>query len=69
MYNKVKHKLCKIYEVCSKSIKTKAVFTKAEMNNEWNINFLQNSLFVQRVFHLLKSTEIVLLKAMPLFFS
>ena len=25
-----------------KSIKTEAVFTKIEMNNEWNFNFLQN---------------------------
>ena len=27
----------------SKSIKTEAVFTKADMSNEQNINFLQNS--------------------------
>ena len=26
-----------------KSIATKAVYTKAEMNNEWNINFLKNN--------------------------
>ena len=26
-----------------KSIETEAVFTKTGMNNEWNINFLQNS--------------------------
>ena len=30
----------------------KIVFTKTEMNNEWNLDFLQNSLLsVQRVFH------------------
>ena len=29
--------------MCSKSIKTKIVFTKLEMNNEWNIHFLPNS--------------------------
>ena len=32
-----------IYEACSKSIKTEAIFTKIEMNNEWNVNFLQNT--------------------------
>ena len=31
------------YEVCSKIIKTEAVFIKREMNDEWNVNFLQNS--------------------------
>ena len=30
-------------EVCSKSIETEAIFTKTVLNNEWNINFLQNS--------------------------
>ena len=30
--------------VCSKSIETKAVFTEIEMNNEWNINFIQKVL-------------------------
>ena len=34
--------LTKLYEVYWKSIKTKAAFTKTEMNNEWNIHFLQN---------------------------
>ena len=32
-----------IYKLCSKTIPTQAVFTMIEMNNEWNINFLQNS--------------------------
>ena len=32
-----------IYEMCWKSIKTKAVFANIEMNNDWNITFLQNS--------------------------
>ena len=33
------------YEPCflKKSIKIEAVFTKKEMNNEWNFNFIQNS--------------------------
>ena len=31
------------YKVCSKSVETKAVFIKTEMNNEWNINFLRNT--------------------------
>ena len=31
------------YEVCWKSIETEAVFTKTEMNNEWNVDFLQNT--------------------------
>ena len=30
--------------LCSKSIKTEAIFTKTEMSNEWSINFLQISL-------------------------
>ena len=34
-----KHSFSSKYEV-SKNIKIKAVFTKTEMNNEWNINFL-----------------------------
>ena len=29
----------------SKSVETEVVFTKTEMNNKWNINFLQNSPF------------------------
>ena len=33
----------KTYKVSSKVIETEAVFTQTEMNNEWNINFLQNS--------------------------
>ena len=39
---KIKHLSRLFYKMCSKSIKTKAVFTKTEMNNEWNIHFLQN---------------------------
>ena len=31
-------------EMWSKIIKIGSVFTKSEMNNEWNINFLQNNL-------------------------
>ena len=30
--------------ICSKSIKTDIVLTKREMNNNWNINFLQDIL-------------------------
>ena len=37
------------YELCSKSIETEAVFTETDMNNEWNINFLQNARCVQKV--------------------
>ena len=33
----------KIRAVLKKSIETEAVFTKTEMNNEWNINFRQNT--------------------------
>ena len=29
--------------MCLKNIETEAVFTKAEMNNEWNIHFHQNA--------------------------
>ena len=39
------------YKVYSKSIKTKAVFVKTEINNEWNINFLRNtSLDIQHTY-------------------
>ena len=31
------------YKLCFTSIQTEAVFTNTEMNNEWNINFFQNS--------------------------
>ena len=31
------------YEVPSKSIETEAIFTKREMNNEWNVYFFPNS--------------------------
>ena len=38
-------------EVCSKSIKTVALFTQTEVKNEWNINFFQNSpLYIQNTF-------------------
>ena len=29
-------------ELCSKSFDTEAIFTKTDINNEWNVNFLQN---------------------------
>ena len=32
-----------MYEVSLKNIGTEAVFTKTEMNDEWNVNFLQNT--------------------------
>ena len=32
-----------MYKVCSKNIKSEAVFTKTEMNNDWNVNFIQES--------------------------
>ena len=32
-----------LHVVYLKCIKTKDVFTKTEINNEWNINFLHNS--------------------------
>ena len=32
-----------ICKMCSKSIKTEAVFNKTEIDNEVDINFLQNS--------------------------
>ena len=38
-----------IYELCWKSIETEAVFTKREMNNEWNVDFLQNTSCVEKV--------------------
>ena len=37
------------YEVCSKSIKTEILFTKKDMNNEWNVHFLSNTRYVQKV--------------------
>ena len=37
------------YELCWKSIETEAVFTKREMNNEWNVDFLQNTSCVEKV--------------------
>ena len=35
------HYLIHVYKVCHKSIEIEAVFTKIEMNNEWNINFFR----------------------------
>ena len=35
----------RIYELYWKSIKTEALFTKIEMNNEWNVKFLKNCPF------------------------
>ena len=39
----------KKYELCWKSIPTEAVFTKTEMNNEWNVDFLENTRPVEKV--------------------
>ena len=43
-----------------KSIKTEVVFTKKEINNEWNINFLLNSplefdILIPLSFHLVEA--------------
>ena len=41
----MKHWFSSKYKVCSNSIKTEAVFTKTEMNNEWNkvcLNSIKN---------------------------
>ena len=45
----MKHSFLSKYKVCPNSIKTEAVSTKTEMNNEWNIHFLQNTRCVQIV--------------------
>ena len=37
------HSFQSYYEIYSESIETEAVVTKAEMNNERNVNLLQNS--------------------------
>ena len=37
------------YEQCWKSIETAYIFTKREMNNEGNVDFLQNSSCVEKV--------------------
>ena len=37
------------YEICWKSIETEAVFTKSEMNEERNVDFLQNTRYVGKV--------------------
>ena len=42
-----------------KSIETEAVFTKREMNSEWNLNFLLINLF-QRIFYWWKNLRKVL---------
>ena len=45
-----------IYKVFSKSIETEAVFSMKRMNNEWNLNFFQNSnyiYYVSRLKHLI----------------
>ena len=41
-----------------KRLETEAVFTKTEMNNEWNVDFLQNTSYVEKCFE----TEAVLTK-------
>ena len=38
-----------IYEVCTNGIQTKAIFTKTEMNNKWNVHFLQSLDFQQHL--------------------
>ena len=38
VYKKLYEQISNIYDMCWK-IETEAVFTKAEMNNEWSINF------------------------------
>ena len=40
-----------IYKVCSKRIETEVVFTKTEMNKEWNIVLLASTHLFQWVFH------------------
>ena len=35
--------------MCSKSMKTEAVFTKTEMENKWNFDFLQTMRCDQKV--------------------
>ena len=37
------------YEVFSEYISPEAVFTKTEMNNEWNVDFLQNTRYFQNI--------------------
>ena len=37
------------YEVFSECISPEAVFTETEMNNEWNVDFLQNTTYFQNV--------------------
>ena len=37
------------YELCWQNIETEAVFTKTEMNNEWNVDFLQNTSCVDKI--------------------
>ena len=37
------------YEMCSRSVETDAVFSKIEINNESNVNFLQNMRCSQKV--------------------
>ena len=55
-------------------MKTKAVFTKIEMNNEWNIIFLQNSLFgIQQILASLPLVKAppklhLMCEAVPLYF-
>ena len=51
----MKHSFFLKYKVCSNCIKTKAVFTKREMSEEWNIDFFKykvcsNSIKTEAVF-------------------
>ena len=45
----MKHWFSSKYEVCSESIETETVFTKTEINNEWDINFLRCDQNVSRM--------------------
>ena len=56
LYNK--SRLIHAYKMWSKSIKTEAIFTKTEKNNEWNIKFLWNTRCDEKV----SKTEAVFIK-------
>ena len=45
----MKRRFSSKYEVFSKCISLEAVFTETEMNNEWNVDFLQNTRYFQNV--------------------
>ena len=65
------------YEMCSKSIKTEAVFIKTEIDNEWNVNFLQSSLCgIQHIYsgqfstgqNISETPRLILSEGVPYFF-